>query len=449
MRGTDLDPALFAKGWLKKLYREGPHFQFMLRQLLKSGTMSPEALQRHQLDRLRKMLGYCNRHIPYYQDLFKRHRIRPENFQSLADMERIPFLNKQLVKENFDKLTATKGRNFLAREARTSGTTGMPGKFLRDYESINFENAAVWRQWKQTGGANKRRITIRGEQVVPLSQHKPPFWKSNPASQELLMSGYHLSAENSLSYIRKIVSYQPAVLSAYPSSAYLLARFFREHHVKYAFSAIHTSSETLDPAARQYIEDTFQCPVHDWYGQAERVSAIAQCALGTYHVQEDYSFTELLQEGSQYEIVGTHFCNRLMPLIRYRTGDFTRPSSETCACGSHFRIVEQIAGRFTDVLITPEGKPVPNVPALALRNIETDGIFEVQFVQEAPGEVLLYVVPSDKYTDSDRMKLTEATREHTAPTMSVQVIEVPNIDRGPNGKFISVINRCNQIRQAV
>lgn len=433
------------KCWLRKAYRQGPRFRQYLGMLERSYYARPEELHAYQAEALQRMVHHCHKNVPYYTDLFRKLHLEPEDIRTPADLARLPFLDKQTVKANFDKLIAKNRRNFLCHTAMTSGSTGTPGKFIRDFNAINFENAAVWRHWRNAGDDGKRRITVRGDIVTPASRNEPPFWKFDPSRNELLMSGYHLSLENSAAYIEKILDFKPAVLYCYPSTGYLLAKFFRNHHVEYRLDAIFTSSESLNPEVRQFIEEVFGGRVYDWYGQAERVAAVSQCEAGRYHILEDYSVVETPQaldteEGQ--ELVGTHLHNGVMPLLRYRTFDYVTMGRATCTCGSSFRVVERIVGRSYNYLLTPEGYRISITNHIPWG---VDNLIETQFYQEKPGEVVLNIITNGRFTERDRDRLVRNTLQHTSPRMKVIVNEVSDIPRGPNGKFVSIVNKIEAL----
>lgn len=428
--------------WFRHFYRQGPYFRQVLHKLRESASYTPEQLRVYQEQHLRKMVRHCYHNVPYYRETFRKLRLKPEDIRSWYDLEKLPFLDKHIVKENYDQLIATNQASTFCHIGHTSGSTGTPGKFLRDYSAINFENAAVWRHWNQAGDYGKRRVTLRGDIIVPASQSKPPFWKFNRPGNELLFSSYHLSLENSRLYVDRILAFRPAVLYCYPSTAYLLAKFFRMHNIDYKFQAIFSSSESVEPAVREYIEDTFGAKIYDWYGQAERVASIAQCPFGTYHILEDYSMVELFENpDGTCELIGTHLHNHVMPLLRYKTQDQIRLSYKNCPCGSHFRTVENVVGRNYSYLMTPEGYRV-SITNHIPRGV--NNLIETQFYQDTPGEVILKIITNGQFSETDRALLVKNTLEHTSPLMKVRVEEVSDIPRGPNGKFISIINNIQE-----
>lgn len=435
-----MDRLFELQSWFKYLYRHGPRFKSYLQHLEQSAHYDAVALERYQNAQLKKMIHHCYHNVPYYQDLFKQLKLTPSDIQGRGDLYKIPLLDKKIVNENFDKLIAQNRQNFLCRNATTSGTTGTPGKFIRDFNSINFENAAVWRHWRTAGDSGKRRVTMRGYSVVPSEQTEPPYWRYNPANRELLMSSFHLSFESSKAYIDEILKFKPEVLYCLPSNAYVLAKFFREHQIDYQFDFIFTSSESLEPDVREFVESIFHGRIFDWYGQAERVAAICQCADGLYHIQEDYSIVELMPVANQsehFEPVGTHLHNYVMPLLRYRTKDHVVMSPEPCTCGSSFRSVQKIVGRKGNCILTPEGRQITITAHIPCG---VNNLLETQFYQDTPGEVTVKILTNGHFTDQDRAQLIKNAKNFTSPLMKITVLEVNHIPRGPNGKFISIVN---------
>lgn len=429
-----------SKCYIKKLIRQGFTFNKLLNGLKKSQYFSKEELDNLHNEKLCGIIYHCYKNVPYYTDLFKELKLTPENIKTKEDLKKLPFLDKDIVRENYDRLIAKNKIKILCNIGHTSGSTGTPAKYLRDYYSINFENAILWRLWQDAGDNNLKRITLRGAVIVPVDQKTPPFWEFNPANNELLMSSYHLSDKNAAVYLEKIKEFKPQILYAYPSTAYLLAKFVNNLNLKLSFKAIFTSSEMILDEQREYIENTFQCGIYDLYGQAERVVAIGQCENYTYHIIEDYSAVEIIDTSSGHELVGTHLYNYIMPLLRYKTGDMVELSHNKCSCGRNFREISKIYGRNISYIITPEGAQISAAPAsLIPRNV--NNLMEVQFMQEKIGELVINITTNGKFTENDKCWLIKNALEHTSSTMKIIINEVDSIPRGPNGKFQSVINK--------
>src|SRR5579863_3127888 len=77
---------------------------------------------------LRRLLSYAAEHVPYYRELFKRERFEPRGVTSSRDLEALPFLTREIVRERYADLVdpAHRGTNL---KKGTSGSTGTPLKF--------------------------------------------------------------------------------------------------------------------------------------------------------------------------------------------------------------------------------------------------------------------------------------------------------------------------------
>ncbi|MDD3436886.1 MAG: hypothetical protein PHC64_07030 [Candidatus Gastranaerophilales bacterium] len=426
------------KYYIKKLIRQGFTFKMILKKLQKSQYFSAKQLTELQNQKLRKIINHCYKNIPYYSELFDNLGLKPEDIKVKEDLEKLPFMDKFTVRDNFDKLIAKNKNRFFSVLGQTSGTTGTPLKLYRDYYSVNFENAAANRHYLSVVDLNSRKVTLRGQLIVPVEQQEPPFWEYNPADNELIMSSYHLSNKTAKIFIEKIKEFNPKIIFAYPSSAYLLAQHFSTLNEKLNLEAVFTSSEKLDESCRELIENTFNCKIYDWYGQAERVAAIGQCEKGTYHIIEDYSITETFQTENGLELVGTTLDNYIMPLLRYKTGDIIELSKEKCSCGRNFREVSKIQGREATYILITDG---PKYVAFNHIPRGVNNIIEVQFVQEKINELIINIVAAPDFSKKDRDLFIKNTLEHTCPDLSIIINEVGQIPRGANGKFKSVINK--------
>ena len=101
----------------------------------------------------------------------------------------------------------------------------------------------------------------------------------------------------------------------------------------------------------------------DIYGLSEIIGPGVACeceeAQAGLHGWEDHFIFEVIDpetgkpvaEGQQGELVITTLTKEALPMLRYRTRDITRVSTERCECGrSHLRIM-RITGRNDDMLI--------------------------------------------------------------------------------------------------
>lgn len=213
------------KKFIKYHLRHGRVFKRHLEELQRSIHFSKTEIKEYQNEKLRSVIFSAYENVPYYRNVFKERKLRPQDIATVEDLKKLPLIDKDIVKTNFNNFINKNFKGYRVK-AHTGGTTGNPSTYLRDLNSINFENAVLWRQFLTLGKPpGSRRITLRGELVCPSDRKRPPFWKNNYFSNELTMSTYHLNDTNMPHYISKIQRYKPYDLHAYPSSAYLLALY--------------------------------------------------------------------------------------------------------------------------------------------------------------------------------------------------------------------------------
>lgn len=429
------------KDYFRHYLRNGTLFSKLLNELEETEKYSSEEIKEYQNEKLRKTITLAYNNIPFYHNVFKERGLTPRDIQTTEDLQKLPIIDKQIVQKDFDSFRNKKHKG-LVFKGHTSGTTGSPGVFLRDLNSINLEQAAFWRQYRWAGkDFGSTRVTLRGDLICPAERNSPPFWRRNYFTKELIMSSYHLSDKHMSFYVEEIKKYQPFDLNAYPSTAYLLANYCKRFGVALNFSAVFTSSEMLLEYQKEEIESVFDCKIFDWYGDAERVAAIGQCQYGTYHEFPDYSIVEYLpQEEGQNEIVGTTLHNLVMPLIRYKTGDMALfNGNEQCSCGSTFRVIDKILGRSDDFIVLPNGRTVGGTCNNVFKGLSF--IKEAQIVQRESDHIEISYVTLQKSSSAHKEMILERLHKYIGSEGIKYVLNnVDHIQRDAGGKFKFVKN---------
>lgn len=428
----------------RKKLREGSRFDEILGETKQTQWLTSAQLRELQQARTFAILSHAQRNVPYYRHLFAQHGIHTDMMRDLADVSTIPLLTKQQVMKAGKSMLADGGWKMRFRGG-TSGTTGLSLIGYRDMEAISHENAFLWRQFEWAGfQRGQKRAWIRGDVIVPVAQHHPPFWRMNRSDNMLMMSSFHLSEKNALTYIQALERFDPVMIQAYPSSIAFLARFLEAAGKKYEghnLKSIVTTSEMLGEDQRRIIESTMGCRVFDWYGSYERVAAIGTCEHGRYHLLTDYSYVELLpQHDGTAEIVATGFFNKLMPLVRYQIGDHVVPGGrhETCSCGRAFPVIEKILGRVDDYIVTPDGR---QIGMMAMMFDGLDSLIEGQVVQEDKDTLRILVVPAHKLQSKEIQDIEARARALVGPEMAINVEPVGEVERTRTGKVRMVVRK--------
>ena len=405
----------------------GRVFQDMLVQLGRNETRPLPELLECQRMALHRMLTYAKQHVPYYRAL-----ACPVN-----DLSAWPILEKSTVKEVPLSFLSDEfhPRNLIT--LKTSGTTGTPlqVKISREYHQI--EMAFRWRHKAWAGVPYlSRSVYLSGHPVVPSEQNHPPYWRIDSAEKRMLCSSYHLTQANLPRYLEALVAYDPVFIHGYPSSLYVLSQFLLSENItSLRPRAVFTASETLMDYQRCCIEAALGTRVFNWYGNTEMTCNLIQCREGSLHYRMDYGVLEVLEDGS---MVCTGLNNLAMPFIRYRIGDRVTMGNGSCTCGCPFPVISRIEGRTEDSIVTPDGRLVGRLDHL-LKDVAH--VREAQLRQTSLSELVIRVVPTEKFTSRDEQTILQEARSRLGQSIGIRFDYVKHIPRGPGGKFQFVVSR--------
>jgi len=156
------------------------------------------------------------------------------------------------------------------------------------------------------------------------------------------------------------------VLCATPSYALSIAEVAEKQGVDLRKSRLEIGifgAEPWSEAMRKQLDERLGIKSVDIYGLSEIMGpgVAAECVeeRDGLHGWEDHFLFEVIDpdtgkevpEGKMGELVITTLTKEALPMIRYRTRDITRLSTERCGCGrTHLRI-RRITGRNDDMLI--------------------------------------------------------------------------------------------------
>ena len=90
--------------------------------------LPPDELRLYQEQRLTKIINHAYKHIPYYHNLLKKFGIKPINIKGKDDLNKLPLLTKDNIREEGASLLANNAGTYKPRLYKTSGTTGTADK---------------------------------------------------------------------------------------------------------------------------------------------------------------------------------------------------------------------------------------------------------------------------------------------------------------------------------
>ncbi len=406
--------------------------------------MSGDQLGAYQDDRLRRIVRHAVRQVPYYRQLFHERGLHAEDIESSKGLHLLPLLTRETVRQNVALFHAEDMRSYRPRLARTSGTSGLALEFYLDRDSNALEFVHYWRHWGWAG----YRLGQRFAELASVHFLRRPYLDGRisevqPLFGRLLLNSMTLTSANVGEYAAQLSRFRPRYLKGLPSALYHLATLLSAAKTAVPpLRAVFSGGENVTREMRASIEEVFQCPLLDSYGQMERTACIAQCLEGSYHVLSDYGLLELVDPRPSEEegialasAVGTTLYNRAMPLLRYEIGDlievFQQPVQ--CRCGRNFPVVRGVRGRAATAIVTPEGRVESAL--FALPSI-VPGVAFMQFVQEYSNRVDVKVVRTEAFNAECEAMLRRCLREALGPSMEFRVsfVALDETEIEPSGK---------------
>ena len=434
--------------------RYGGRFEEFRALLEESQWWDAQKMRDWQDERLRAIVRHADEHVPYYRELFRHHGIDAQKFRGQEDLPRIPVLTRETVQRRAEELKSKRPEDRRLTEGHTSGTTGSPLQIYYSEDMITMNYAVMDRQYRWAGARLQRdgdRVAVvRGNVIVPLSQKRPPFWRHNSNLNQLLMSSFHLTPENLVSYFEVLREFKPSVMDGYPSSLYVLAKVLLKRGETLPVKAVITSSETLYDFQREAIEAAFQCRVFDYYAAAERVVFSVECDRHEgHHICEEYGITEICDDdgqplpvGQEGIMVGTSLHNIGMPMLRYRTTDRTAFKTHVCSCGRPLRLLEDVTTKAEDLLRLKDGRLIP--PSVLTHPFKPlDSIEGSQLVQTDLDRLVVRLIPRPEYSQRDADHLVRELKARLGADMRIEIEQVERLERTSRGKFKWVISKVD------
>ncbi len=418
--------------------------------LQRSQWWSADELARYQAGQLQALLAHAYTAIPHYGRVMRARGLRPEDFRTTADLQRLPVLSSAEAMAQGNELVATHmlGHRRSARLDRarrgqgcTSGSTGTPFRFFKD-RAFSMHRAAhqAWRLQLARVHPASRHIKVWSRPFVTggargVAHHDPCTCRLslNSAPDQDAVLDQHLD------WIQR---FEPAFVMASPSYLHRLARRAAgaAGHAP-RFPVAISTYEQLHRFQRRAVERHLGCEVFDYYTTEEGLIQAMECEHHAgLHMDVRMGVLEVVNEAGEQvapgrtgRILCTGFFNRLMPLVRFDLGDLGALDPEPCPCGRGLPLLGRLQGRTSEVLTVMGRTLYPATLSVLLeeqRNIE-----ECQFVGLEQGGLGVDLVPAPGWSARDARRLRDTLRREIHPQLHAVIRQVPRIPRTGAGKF--------------
>jgi phenylacetate-CoA ligase len=329
-------------------------------------TLPRDRLQALQFTKLQTLVSTLWEHNRFYTGKWKAAGVQPGDMKSLADLSRLPLTTKgELMADQ--AANGPFGNNLTypidryVRFHQTSGTTGVPLK-VPDTE-------AGWQWWGRCWGHVLAGAGVTAADRVFMAFSFGPFvgfWAATEGARQLgalMVPGGGRDSPQRLELMREVGA---TVLCCTPTYALRLAEVARETGFDLSTIPMRAIVNAGEPGAnvpstKARIEEAWKAKCYDHAGATEVGAHSFECEAqpgGTHLIEGEY-IAEILDpvtgqpvaEGERGELVITNLGRTGFPIIRYRTGDVVRTTTQRCACGrTSLRFEGGIIGRADDMV---------------------------------------------------------------------------------------------------
>jgi phenylacetate-CoA ligase len=421
-------------------------------------TLPRAELEQLQITRLRSCVERVAETVPFYREKLAQSSITPGSIHSLDDLARLPFTNKQDLRDHYPFGLLAVPLDQVVRVHASSGTTGKltvvgytradldlwAGMMARALAAAGVTSSDIvhnaYGYGLFTGGLGFHDGATRvGAVVIPISG-------GNTKRQVQIMRDFGSTA-----------------LCCTPSYALLIAETLAEEGVDPASLQLKVGlfgAEPWSEQMRREIEARLGIRAFDHYGLSEVIGpgVASECVHQQgLHINEDHFIPEIidpvtgerLPDGEVGELVFSCVTKEALPLLRYRTRDRVRLMREPCACGRTTVRMAKVVGRTDDMIIVrgvnvfPSqietvllefGEVTPHYQIVIDRGRTT--LDELDVLVEAPAEV--YENP-ERLAQLER-RLTYGVESMLGITCKVTLVGPKQIQRS-EGKAVRVVDK--------
>ncbi len=291
--------------------------------------------------------------------------VTPDDVGGVDDLDALPFTAKPDLRTTYPFGMLAVDRDATVRAHASSGTSGKPTIVAYTARDVEIFAEVVARSIGCAGGRRSDVLHVAygyGLFTGGLGLHY--------GGERLGATVIPASGGNTDLQLTLLSDLGADGLACTPSFAMLLAeRAEAEDLDDLRVRYLVCGAEPWSGGFRDRLEDAWsgltdrRVVARDIYGLSEVIGpgVAMECveAPGALHVFDDHFLPEIidpdsgavLPDGERGELVLTTLTKEAQPVLRYRTGDVTRLTRGTCACGRTHPRIDRLSGRTDDMLV--------------------------------------------------------------------------------------------------
>ncbi len=341
--------------------------------------LTREGLDALQLRRLNEVLAWVTARGGAYRDY-------PDHLDRLEQLQTLPFTTAQMLSESPGKfLLTSQAQVSRIISGATSGTTAPPKRVF--YTHTDTQNTIGF------FAAGIGEMLHPGEKCLIAFPFSGPFGLGDLISQAVerlggipIRAGFGQSWDELAALVRET---QPETYIGFPVALLGLRRMYGEC---FPIRKALLSADACPEGVMEELEAALGNPLYPHYGSREcgLGGAITCPAFEGMHLRENHILPEIIDEqgnvlpdGEYGELVITTIGLEAMPLLRYRTGDYTR-ILPPCPCGSVTKRIDKVSRREGKFSMEALDSALFRIPQLVDFRAEFDGKLRIVASVTAP-----------------------------------------------------------------
>ncbi len=416
-------------------------------------TMPREEIESLQLKRLKDTLKTIKNSSSIFKEKYK--YIEPEDIKNLEDIRQIPILEKDELRKAYPFKHIVVDDEKWYRMHMSSGTTGTP--------IVNAMTKKDLEQWSEIMARCYFAANVTEKDRIQIT---PSFGLFNGGF------GFHYGAEKigafiipigagrtrlQLKFIEELGTTAICAIASYPlrlmEVANELGFNFKNTNLKVAILGAETWSDEL----RTRIEEEMNVDTYDIIGMTETggVGMGIDCeAKNGIHVWEDHYIVEIVnsntmeivEDGTEGEMIITTLTREGLPLLRYRTRDITKIiSRDKCDCGRTHLRVDRLKGRTDDMFKVKGVNFYPSqIESILMKYKNLTPYYNI-VLEKVKGKGAMTIIAERKngFKHEELDSLSNELYDFLGFHCNIQIVPEGTIER-PAGKAVRVIDKRNK-----
>ncbi len=420
--------------------------------------MPKEDLRKMQYKLLKSLVYRLYSFSPFYHERMKEQNVHPDDIKELSDVNKLPFMFKRDLRDNYPDKIFTSTQEELVRYHVSSGTTGKPtvvGYTQNDLDS-----------WTTSLARALTSLGLGRGDVIQVSYGYGLFTGGlglHYGAERIGATVLPTSVGNTERQIELMQDLGATAIACTPSYLLHIGEVAEKMGVDIKKDTkLRTGVLGAEPwtdRMRTRIEDWLGIKAYDIYGTSELSGPMfTECVEQKgFHIWSDLALVEIIDPitgeslgpGEKGELTITMLQKEALPMIRYRIGDITIMDDDVCACGRTHPRIQRIQGRVDDMLIIRGINVFPSQVEYALMGIpEVGQHFQIVVERKGALDDMLVRVElskgsfSDKITDimKVRQKVEHRLRNSLNVNVNVELVEPGSLPRF-EGKAKRVIDK--------